>query len=118
MATLTLPGLEILLAGLGLKIPTPRFSAAEVLVRPLDIGRAYLADILCSIVEAIPDSAYGSIQWPGEIYNGDLAVVLPKLRHGADSEALAFDLMKKVCLSYLYIATWLPGPAKQSNKIF
>lgn len=118
MATLTLHGLQILLEDLGLKVPLPQFSAAEVLAKPMDIGRAYLADILCSLVESNSDHAYGSIQWPGDIYNGDLAVVLPKLRHRADSEALAFDLMKRVCLSHLCVVIWLLDPAKHLTGLF
>ena len=99
MATLTLAGLEALLGGLGLKIPLPHFLAADVLTRPLDIGRTYFADILCSLVECDAANVYSSIQWPGDIYNGDLAVVLPKLSHGAVSDDFAFDLMKRVCFT-------------------
>lgn len=98
MATLTIDSLEALLGGLGLKIPLPHFSAADVLTKPLDVGRTYLADILCSLVECDAENAYRSIQWPGDIYNGDLAVILPKLSHGANPDDLALDLMKKVCI--------------------
>jgi arginyl-tRNA synthetase len=98
MATLTLAGLEAHLASLGLKIPLPHFAEADVLTKPLDIGRTYFADILCSLVECEAKNAYSSIQWPGDIYNGDLAVILPKLSHGAKPNVLALDLMQKVRL--------------------
>ena len=97
MATLTLTDLTACLESLGLKIPLPTFSVARVMTRPLDIGRTYLAEILCSLVSCTPEKAYDSLQWPGDIYNGDLAVVLPKLCPGADSKALALELMTKVC---------------------
>ncbi|KAH8588291.1 arginyl-tRNA synthetase [Bisporella sp. PMI_857] len=96
MTTLTIDGLEALLGRLGLKIPIPHFLAADVLNKPLDIGRSYLADILCSLVESDTVNAYGSVTLPSDIYNGDLAVILPKLQHGADPNVLAFDLMQRV----------------------
>lgn len=108
MATLTLAGLEELLGGLGLATPLPHFPAADVLTKPLDIGRIYLADILCSLVECDAKNAYSSIQWPGDIWNGDLAVVLPKLSHGANSNSLALDLMKKVCIISHYMLLFRP----------
>jgi arginyl-tRNA synthetase len=104
MATLSLSGLESLLGGLGLEIPIPQFSAANVLNKPLDICRSYLADILRSLVEGDPVIAYNSIQWPNNIFNGDLVVILPRLSHGADPNALAFDLIEKVWhIIYCYV---------------
>jgi arginyl-tRNA synthetase len=96
MATLTIEGLEALLGGLGLKIPIPHFPAADVLNKPLDIGRSYFADILCSLVESDIVNAYGSVTWSTDVYHGDLAAILPKLQHGADPNVLAFDLMQRV----------------------
>jgi arginyl-tRNA synthetase len=96
MSTLTLTGLETLLGGLGLKTPIPVFPAADDLNKGLDIGRSYFADILCSLVKCDPLVAYNSIQWPNDIFNGDLTVILPKLSQGADYEALGMDLMTKV----------------------
>jgi hypothetical protein len=101
MATTDLPGLEDHLSGLGLKTPIPDFPTAEVLTRPLDIARSYLADILHSLVECEPSNAYNSIQWPGDIQMGDLAVILPKLSHGAKPADVASGLMQKVCLFYV-----------------
>jgi arginyl-tRNA synthetase len=96
MSTLTLTGLETLLGGLGLKTPIPSFPAADDLNKALDIGRSYFADILCSLVDCDPVIAYNSIQWPNDIFNGDLTVILPKLSQGADYETLGMDLMTKV----------------------
>lgn len=100
MSTLTAADLDSLLATIGLKTPIPDFPGADVLNKPLDIARSYLADSLSGYVECDPQVAYNSIQWPNNIYNGDLAVILPKIKPGVDSDELAFDLMKKVRLSH------------------
>jgi len=94
--TQTIGGLEALLSGLEMKIPIPPFPAADVLNKPLDIGRSYLADILTSIVECDLTTACNSIQLPNNIYSGDFTVILPKLRHGGDFHALAIDIIQNV----------------------
>jgi hypothetical protein len=94
--TLTITELEVLLGRLGLKVPIPHFEAPDVLSKPLDIGRCYFADILSSLVDGNPKNAYGSILSPGDIYNGDLAVVLPKLKPGSKAKVLGPDLMTRV----------------------
>jgi arginyl-tRNA synthetase len=96
MTTLTTTDLEVLLAKLGLKVPIPSFEAADVLNKPLDIGRCYFADILYSLVDGDPKKAYCSILSPGDIFNGDLAVVLPKLKPGSKAEVLGPDLLTRV----------------------
>jgi len=96
MTTLTADGLEILLDSLGLEVPISHFPDADVLNKPLDIGRSYLADIFCSLIECDQLVAYNSIQWPGDIYSGDFTIILPKLVPGSDPNILAFDLMKRV----------------------
>jgi arginyl-tRNA synthetase len=109
MATLTITGLEELLGGLGLKVPVPIFPTADIVNKPLDIGRTYLADILCGLVESNAAGAYNSISWSGDIYNGsDLAVILPKLSPGSKTAALALDVTQRVCpftLSYEFISS-------------
>jgi arginyl-tRNA synthetase len=98
MATLTITGLEELLGGLGLKVPVPNFPTADIVNKPLDIGRTYLADILRDLVESNAAGAYNSISWPGDIYNGsDLAVILPKLSPGSNAADLALDVTQRVC---------------------
>jgi arginyl-tRNA synthetase len=107
MATLTTSGLEALFAELGLDVPIPHFESADMLSKPLDIGRSYIADILRSLVECDGTVAYKSIQWPSDIYSGDLAIILPKLKPGANLNELAFDITQKVphflfCVIYFY----------------
>jgi arginyl-tRNA synthetase len=69
---------------------------AEVLANPLDVYRTYLAQVLADVVGCDIDAAYKSIQWPNNIFNGDLSVILPKLRPGAKADEVAIELMKKV----------------------
>jgi hypothetical protein len=103
MTTLTITDLEVLLARLGLSVPMPSFEATDVLNKPLDIGRCYFADILCSLVDGDPEKAYSSILSPGDIFNGDLAVVLPKLKPGSRADVLGPDLMTRVWLLLFYL---------------
>lgn len=88
--------LQTSLESLNLNVPIPEIEAAEVLVNPLDVCRTYLAEILADIAGCDIEAAYKSIQWPNNIFNGDLAVILPKLRPGAKADALAVELMEKV----------------------
>jgi hypothetical protein len=96
--TLTITKLELLLRRLGLKVPIPYFEAADVLNKPLDIGRCYLADILNSLIDgnSKKGGAYSSILTPGDVFNGDLAVVLPKLKPGSKPNEVADSLITKV----------------------
>jgi hypothetical protein len=96
MSTLTVTDLESHLGGLKLDTPIPRFPTANVLNKPLDISRSYFADILCTLTGCDPAVAYNSIQWPNNISNGDLVVILPKLSQGADYNALGFDITRQV----------------------
>jgi hypothetical protein len=96
MTTQTIGGLEALLSGLEMTIPIPPFPGADVLNKPLDIGRSYLADILTTIVECDLETACNSIQLPNNFYSGDFTVILPRLGHGGDLTALAIDLIQKV----------------------
>lgn len=105
MATLDLCGLATKLEGLGLG-PIPQFPEAHVLNKPLDVGRSYLADILRSLTDCDPITAYNSIQWPNDIFTADLTVPLPKLSHRSDPSTLAIDLMQRVRHSLFYV---VPG---------
>lgn len=96
MTTTTITGLETLLERLEVKVPIPQFVSTDVLRRPLDIGRSYLADIFCSLLECDPGIAYKAIHWPNDISSGDLAVILPKLIQGADLNIVGFDITKRV----------------------
>jgi arginyl-tRNA synthetase len=106
MSTLDLPGLEVRLEALGLG-PIPQFSHAHVLNNPLDIGRSYLADILGKFVGCDPTIAYNSIKSPKNIFNGDLAVPLPKLFRGSDWNAFR-DVIKRVWLNFFFTLTVAP----------
>jgi arginyl-tRNA synthetase len=98
MTTLAIVGLGEFLSNLGLKTPIPSFGPADVLNRPLDIGRSYLADIVHELADGEPEQAYKSIHWPNNIFNGDLAVIIPKLCPGSDPHTVGFDLTQKVFL--------------------
>lgn len=76
--------------------PVPPVKSVHVLSNPLDIYRAYLAEILAGITGCDLETTYQSIQWPNNIFNGDLAVILPKIRPGAKANEVAFELMQKV----------------------
>lgn len=96
MTTLNVTGLETLLGELGLQTPAPKFETADVLNKPLDIGRCYLASIITGLHQCDPVTAYKAIQWPNNVDNGDLAAILPKLDQGSDFKALAMEMMQKV----------------------
>ena len=96
ITTMEMSGLEALLRELGLTVPIPPFPSADVLNIPLDIGRSYFADILCSLIGSDAATAYNSIQLPNSIDNGDLAVILPRLNQGPDSESLGFTIKQNV----------------------
>ncbi|KAI0127837.1 arginyl-tRNA synthetase [Xylariales sp. AK1849] len=80
MATLNLLGLEGSLGKLGLETPIPDCAQAEVLVKPIDIYRSYLADRVSKLLECDAALAYEAIQNANTKDNGDLALVLAKLR--------------------------------------
>jgi len=97
MATETLDGLSALLRGLDLG-GMPQFPSADVLHQPIDIFHVYLADTLQKLVGCDPQHAYEAIQPADKTSNGDLDIVLPKLKlpDGPDLHELAADLVKKV----------------------
>lgn len=99
MATTTsLPGLQAFLAELGLELePIPSFAAADVLNKPIDIYHSYLAEHFQKLVDCDRGLVYDSIQPANATENGDLDVVLPKLKlPGITPKELAGELLKKV----------------------
>lgn len=84
------------LLSLDLNSLVPEGENAKALVHPLDICRASLAKLLVDVAECSEEDAHKSIQWPNNIFNGDLAVVLPKLRQGVKADKLAVEIMEKV----------------------
>ncbi|KAF2665909.1 arginyl-tRNA synthetase [Microthyrium microscopicum] len=96
MATLTISGLEQLLAGLDLVTPIPTCTDANPLNNPMDIYRSYVADIVQKAVGCERSVAFKSIQCPQNIYNGDLAIILPRLGPKDKANVLAFEIAEKV----------------------
>jgi arginyl-tRNA synthetase len=103
LSTLSVDGLQHLLGGLGLDDPIPSFPEADISSRAKDIYHSYLADVLLKLVDCDSHVAYEAIQSSTEISNGDLVIVMPKLRlpgvKAADMSSLGLDLTRKVCLS-------------------
>lgn len=99
MATASLPGLQAFAADIGLE-PIPGFAEADVLNSPIDIYHSYLAERLLALVECDPQLVYNSIQPSKTIEDGDLDIVLPKLKlDGIKPKELAGELLKKVSQS-------------------
>ncbi|KAF2854871.1 Nucleotidylyl transferase [Plenodomus tracheiphilus IPT5] len=102
--------LEHALKVLNLTVPMPEVKAAKALTNPLDVFRTYLAETLAEIAGCDIEAAYKSIQWPNNIFNGDLAVILPKLRPGAKAEEVAVELMEKFPKDHpLFLLPFLEG---------
>lgn len=96
MATSSLPDLQAFVAQIGLD-PLPIFATADALNNPIDIYHSYLAERLQTLVECHPDVVYHSIQLSKTIEDGDLDIVLPKLKlDGVKPKELAGELLKKV----------------------
>jgi arginyl-tRNA synthetase len=96
MTTVSLPCLEALLAEMGVEA-IPSFAVADVLNNPLDIYHSYLAKNLQTLVDCDPNLVYNSIQPSSTIEDGDLDIILPKLKlHGVKPQTLADELLKKV----------------------
>ncbi|PSN65640.1 Nucleotidylyl transferase [Corynespora cassiicola Philippines] len=95
MSTATVAEIEKAIASLNLTVPAPHYEPANIQAKPLDLFRSYLAGILQELVGCEPALAYSSIQWPNNIWNGDLAVILPRLSPDADASELAANLMRQ-----------------------
>jgi arginyl-tRNA synthetase len=97
MATLTLEGLTALLQGLDLD-EIPAFPSADPLRQPVDIFHAYLAVALQALVGCDVQQAYDSITPANTVGNGDLDIILPKLKLAGDPDLqdLAADLARRV----------------------
>lgn len=95
MTTLDIPGLEKCFESLTPAVSLSGFDAADVLTKPLDLWRIHLAKVLGDLVGCSHEAAYKAIHWPNNIYNGDLAVILPKLCPRIKAAEVAVDLMKK-----------------------
>ncbi|KAK0642964.1 hypothetical protein B0T16DRAFT_459159 [Cercophora newfieldiana] len=107
MATRTLDGLTALLQGLDLdEIPT--FPSADPLRQPVDIFHAYLAVALQALVGCDAQQAYDSITPANTVGNGDLDIVLPKLKLPGDPnlQDLAADITRNFPAHPLFVVPW------------
>lgn len=98
MSTLNQAGLRQLLENLSITAPTSDITDATVLNNPLDLCRTTLAELLSGLIECDVQTAYKSIQWPNNIFNGDLSVTVPKLCPGRKPAELSSQLVDKVRL--------------------
>jgi arginyl-tRNA synthetase len=97
MDTRTTAGLEELLTELELETPIPSFPHADVQKRPIDIYRSYLADTASKVLGCDSQLAYDAIQGANMKENGDLTLILPKLRLKTQKpKDLAFEALPKV----------------------
>ncbi|KAG4428669.1 hypothetical protein IFR05_015848 [Cadophora sp. M221] len=109
MATASLPGLQAFVADIELK-PIPVFEEADVLNSPIDIYHSYLAERLLALVECDPHLVYNAIQPSKTIEDGDLDIVLPKLKlDGVKPKELAGELLTKFLSDALFTAPFKDG---------
>ncbi|KAK1751010.1 hypothetical protein QBC47DRAFT_392076 [Echria macrotheca] len=111
MATNTLGGLKALLQELKLD-EIPEFPSADILHHPTDIFHVYLADAVQKILGCDPKKAYDAIQPANSSINGDLAIVLPRLKvpDGPGPEKLGEDLLAKFPYPHpLFSLPWKDG---------
>ena len=95
--TLSVSALQEKLQTLGVGTPIPSFKGTDVLTNPVDIYRSYLADTLTRLIDCDAQLVYESIQWTNSLPNGDLVLVVPRLRlKGVKPADLAKDLSDKV----------------------
>ncbi|EFX05280.1 arginyl-tRNA synthetase [Grosmannia clavigera kw1407] len=92
----TVAGLEALLVNLGLEMPVPRFPAADVLAKPIDVFRGYLATLLGSILTLDASAIYAAIASTSDISLGDLDVIIPRLRLSIEDVQREFNLHRPV----------------------
>ncbi|ODH51987.1 hypothetical protein GX48_01775 [Paracoccidioides brasiliensis] len=85
MGSLTIKGLETLLQGLGLTVPIPAFSAANVVVNPVDIYRCYVADVVKQAAECGEDITFNAIERTQVLAHGDVVLIVARLRLKGDS---------------------------------
>ncbi|KAJ4983102.1 arginyl-tRNA synthetase [Stagonosporopsis vannaccii] len=95
MSTLNQAGLTQLLEDLSISAPTSEIVDTSVLTNPLDVCRMTLAELLSGLVECDVQVAFRSIQWPNNIFNGDVSVTVPKLCPGRKPAELSSQLIDK-----------------------
>jgi arginyl-tRNA synthetase len=98
LSTIEPDGLRSLLEGLSVSDPEACSSEYKVLSNPLEIFRASLAQLLSVLTACDIQDAGKSIQWPNNIYSGDLSVTVPRLRPGCKPAEISADVMNKAFL--------------------
>lgn len=64
--------------------------------RPIEAYRTCMVKILSEILECEEQVIQKCVLWPNNIDNGDLTVVLPKLRPGVKANETAVEIIEKV----------------------
>ncbi|OTA55789.1 arginyl-tRNA synthetase [Hypoxylon sp. EC38] len=80
MATCSVSGTEALLRELGVSGGIPHFMQSNILRKPIDIYRNYLAIIASEVLDCEAGLAYEAVQNASIRDNSDLTLVLPKLK--------------------------------------
>ncbi|KAI0179710.1 arginyl-tRNA synthetase [Hypoxylon sp. FL1284] len=97
MTTSSRVGLEALLEALGVAAPVPDFAQSDILNRPIDIYRSYLADTASKALGCEGTLAYEAVQSANIKDNSDLTLILPKLKWRSDKpKELAQEAFIKV----------------------
>ncbi|KAI1137692.1 arginyl-tRNA synthetase [Hypoxylon sp. FL0543] len=96
MATCSVSGIEALLGEIGVGTPMPRFTQSDILRKPVDVYRNYLARTTSEVLSCNADLAYEAVQSANIKDNSDLTLVLPKLKLRSDKQKdLARELFAK-----------------------
>lgn len=97
MSTLTTENLESLLQKLSLEGPVPSFPGADITNNPIDVYRCVVADAVAKIVGCDREAAFDSVQRTSSIANGDLVIVVPRLKlKGVKPQELAQKIASEV----------------------
>ena len=95
MSTLSLEGIQTLLAEVGVEDPLIVHDDLDVLNDLLDVYRSHLAGFIARETRCTLEVALKCLQWPSEM--GDLTAVLPRLRlRDVIATDLATELAVKV----------------------
>ncbi|KAF2831925.1 arginyl-tRNA synthetase [Ophiobolus disseminans] len=95
MSTLEIDGLRQLLEGFSVSDLSADVLQSSLLTNPLDVWRSALATLLTGLVDCEVLNAYKAIQWPNNIFNGDLSVTLPRLSPGSKVAELSSEIVNK-----------------------
>ncbi|KAI2616951.1 arginyl-tRNA synthetase [Hypomontagnella submonticulosa] len=97
MATCSINALEALVKEFGVGEPIPTLSGSDVLRRPIDIYRSYLAITAAEKLGCDAGLAYEAVQSANLKDNTDLTLVLPKLKWRSDKPK---DLAKEAFMKF------------------